>query len=142
MSEMFSSLGHTPCWGLVCKRWSSDLHPLPEFQNIISKILFLKDICKIKQNKSIPKIPLTFPSPVLMSTSTAYTSCTSNSALSWSFLQKQVTRSSTGYTPIRSVTGSTCRVNSLLLVGWVLNDSFLPIDHMLFELMGQHACTH
>lgn len=33
--------------------------------------------------------PLTLPSPVLMSTSTAYTSCTSNSTSSWSFLQKQ-----------------------------------------------------
>jgi len=33
---------------------------------------------------------LTFPSPVLIKTSTAYTSCTSNSAFSWSFLKLSV----------------------------------------------------
>lgn len=33
-------------------------------------------------------------------------------------------------------------VNSLLLVRWVLDDSFLPINHVLFELMGQHACKY
>ena len=41
------------------------------------------------QNRKSQIQTLTFPSPVLTSTSTAYTSCTSNSAFSWSFLQRQ-----------------------------------------------------
>lgn len=53
MSEMSSSSGRTPCWGLVCKRWSSDLHPLPELQTetCILNSLTWWDL-KIKQKKS------------------------------------------------------------------------------------------
>lgn len=89
MSETSSSSSRTPCWGLVCKLWSFDLHPLPYLNKSINKFFILS------RKKTHPKlnswpytsILLTFPSPVLTSTSTAYTSCTSNSAFSWSFLQ-------------------------------------------------------
>lgn len=33
MPGMPSSLGRTPCWGLFCKQWSSDLHPWPKQPN-------------------------------------------------------------------------------------------------------------
>ena len=46
-------------------------------------------------NQTYTKFALTFPSPVLINTSTAYTSCTSNSAFSWSFLQKKQTKKKT-----------------------------------------------
>lgn len=74
---------------------------------------------------------------MLTSTSTAYTSCTSNSAFSWSFLQKR----EDSYHPLITSEGKIA-VNLLLLVCRVLDDSFLSIDHMLLELMGQHACNH
>lgn len=89
---MSSSLSRTPCWGLVCKRWSSDLHPSPDLQNkTYFKFLVFMEFSKLsgEKNQLYTEFPLTFPSPVLISTSTAYTSCTSNSAFSWSFLQKQ-----------------------------------------------------
>lgn len=50
-SEMSSSLSHTPCWGLFCIRWSSDLHPLPE----LKKKAYINDLpsqnFKIKTGK-------------------------------------------------------------------------------------------
>lgn len=95
-SGMSSSSNRTPCWGLVCKQWFSDLRPLPELQKRTLN-LCLHELFKIQLKQQIyAKTSLTFPSPLLTSTSTAYTSCTSNSAFSWSFLQKRTSSSPTG----------------------------------------------
>lgn len=41
MSETSSSSSRTPCWGLVCKLWSFDLHPLPYLNKLINKFFIL-----------------------------------------------------------------------------------------------------
>lgn len=90
-SGMTSFLSRRPCWGLFCKQWSSDPRPSPEWikQIWMKKLHLLCANVSKEALKTSSLFPLTFPSPVLTSTSTAYTSCTSNSAFSWSFLQKR-----------------------------------------------------
>lgn len=60
---MSSSSSHTPCWGLVCKQWFSDLHLLPELDNRTYYYIFAFMNCsKLSWKKYIPNLFL--PSPL------------------------------------------------------------------------------
>lgn len=141
MSEMSSSLSRTPCWGLFCIRWSSDLHPLPE----LKKKAYINDLpsqnFKIKQEKSNTNSYLS------LSSADEHIHCIDLMHFKLRLLMV-LSAETKGHnhsrveTLIRPVMSHTCWLYPLLLVRWVLDDSFLSINHMLFELMGQHACTH
>lgn len=141
-SVMSSSLSRTPCWGLFCIRWSSDLHPLPELRKWA---YIVNDLPSPKFSKSNWKNQIQTHLP--LSCADEHIHCIDLMHLKLSLLMV-LSAETKGYNHswvdmlTRSVMSHTCWLYPLLLVRWVLDDSFLSINHVLFELMGQHACTH